>query len=77
MVASGVVDYSASEGTYALPPEHAAFLTRGATPANLAVFAQYIPLLGVRRRRNCSVLPCRRRGTLRTVRALPSGHGRR
>jgi hypothetical protein len=46
MVASGVVDYSASEGTYALPPEHAAFLTRGATPANLAVFAQYIPLLG-------------------------------
>ena len=33
-------------GTYAFPCEHAAFLTRAATPANLAVFAQYMPLLG-------------------------------
>ena len=32
--------------TAPLPREHAAFLTRAATPANLAVFAQYIPLLG-------------------------------
>jgi SAM-dependent methyltransferase len=46
MVASGVVDYDPRNGTYALPPEHAAFLTRVATPANLAVFTQYIPLLG-------------------------------
>ena len=46
MVASGVVDYDSRDGTYALPPEHAAFLTRAATPANLAVFTQYIPLLG-------------------------------
>jgi 2-polyprenyl-3-methyl-5-hydroxy-6-metoxy-1,4-benzoquinol methylase len=30
----------------ALPPEHAACLTRDATPDNIAVFAQYIPLLG-------------------------------
>jgi SAM-dependent methyltransferase len=40
------VDYDPRDGTYALPPEHAAFLTRAATPANLAVYAQYIPLLG-------------------------------
>ena len=46
MVASGVVDYDPRDGTYALPSEHAAFLTRTATPANLAVYAQYIPLLG-------------------------------
>ena len=46
VVASGVVDYEPRDGTYALPAEHAAFLTRTATPANLAVYAQYIPLLG-------------------------------
>jgi 2-polyprenyl-3-methyl-5-hydroxy-6-metoxy-1,4-benzoquinol methylase len=46
MVAAGVVDYDSRDSTYALPREHAAFLTRAATPANLAVFAQYIPLLG-------------------------------
>jgi hypothetical protein len=46
MVAGGVVDYDPRDGTYTLPREHAAFLTRAATPANLAVFAQYIPLLG-------------------------------
>ena len=36
MVASGVVDYDPRDGTYALPPEHAAFLTRAAAPAKLA-----------------------------------------
>ena len=46
MVSSGNVDYDPQDGTYALPPEHAAFLTRAATPADLAVYAQYIPLLG-------------------------------
>jgi DNA-binding IclR family transcriptional regulator len=46
MVSSGVVDYDPRDGTYALPPEQTAFLTRAATPANLAVYAQYIPLLG-------------------------------
>jgi SAM-dependent methyltransferase len=46
MVAAGVVEYDPEPGTYALPPEHAARLTRAATPANFAVFAQYIPLLG-------------------------------
>ena len=46
MVAAGVVDYDERGDAYRLPLEHAARLTRAATPANLAVFAQYIPLLG-------------------------------
>ena len=36
MVAIGVVDYDPRDDTYAFPREHAAFLTRAATPANLA-----------------------------------------
>jgi SAM-dependent methyltransferase len=46
MVTSGVVEYAPADDTYRLPPEHAGCLTRAATPNNLAVFAQYIPLLG-------------------------------
>ena len=71
MVSSGVVDYDARDGTYALPPEHAAFLTRAATPANLAVYAQYISLLGAVERRCLCVLPLGRWRALRAVRALP------
>ncbi len=46
MVTGGIVEYLADSGRYRLPAEHAASLTRAATPNNLAVFAQYIPLLG-------------------------------
>jgi len=46
MVAADVVELDPEVGTYRLPPEHAARLTREATPANLALVAQYIPLLG-------------------------------
>jgi 2-polyprenyl-3-methyl-5-hydroxy-6-metoxy-1,4-benzoquinol methylase len=46
MVAAGVVDHDARSQTYRLPQEHAAYLTRAAAPSNVAVFAQYIPLLG-------------------------------
>lgn len=46
MVVGGIVEHSPDDGTYRLPPEHAAWLTRAATPNTLAVFAQYIPLLG-------------------------------
>ena len=45
MVAADVVEHDGDAGTYRLPPEHAALLTR-AGEANLAVFAQYIPHLG-------------------------------
>ncbi|HET7932158.1 MAG TPA: methyltransferase domain-containing protein [Rhodanobacteraceae bacterium] len=46
MVTGGVVDFDSGRGHYRLPDEHAAFLTRTADADNLAVFAQYIALLG-------------------------------
>ncbi len=45
MVVGGVVEYDPEDRTYRLPPEHAAFLTRAATPDNIAVTAQFIPVL--------------------------------
>ncbi|NNH69534.1 class I SAM-dependent methyltransferase [Nocardia uniformis] len=39
-----IVDYEPDTHTFALPPEHAAALTRAAGPENIAAFAQYIPL---------------------------------
>jgi 2-polyprenyl-3-methyl-5-hydroxy-6-metoxy-1,4-benzoquinol methylase len=46
MVTAGVVDVDPSTLRYTLPAEHAAFLTRAAAADNMAVFAQYIALLG-------------------------------
>lgn len=46
MTVGRIVDHDAAAGTYALPPEHAALITRNAPNGNLAVFAQYMPLLG-------------------------------
>ena len=46
MLVGGIVEHDPEEGTYYLPEEHAAFLTRAASPDNIAAFAQYIPLLG-------------------------------
>jgi len=46
MTVSGVVEHDPEAKTYHLPAEHAGLLTRAAAPNNLAVFAQYIPLLG-------------------------------
>ena len=46
MTVGGIVEHDECTGTYALPVEHAAFITRSALGGNLAVFAQYIPLLG-------------------------------
>ncbi len=46
MVTARFVEYDPATCTYALPPEHAAFLTRSASPDNIAAFMQYIPLLG-------------------------------
>ncbi len=41
-----VVVHDDERGTFLLPPEHSAFLTRAAAPENIAAFAQYVPLLG-------------------------------
>lgn len=46
LVTGGVIDYDPQERAYQLPAEHAAWLTRAASPNNLAVTCQYIPLLG-------------------------------
>jgi 2-polyprenyl-3-methyl-5-hydroxy-6-metoxy-1,4-benzoquinol methylase len=46
MVTGGIVEYDPEPGTYRLPPEHAASLIRTAAPDNIAVWAQYIPLMG-------------------------------
>ncbi len=46
MVTGHIVTYDAIAKTYTLPAEHAAFLTRAVASDNIAVFAQYIPLLG-------------------------------
>ena len=46
MVVGGIVEHDPERGTYHLPAEHAAWLTRAASPNNLAVTAQFIPVLG-------------------------------
>jgi 2-polyprenyl-3-methyl-5-hydroxy-6-metoxy-1,4-benzoquinol methylase len=46
MVVGRIIDHDPENETYHLPQEHAAFLTRAASPDNIAAFAQYIPLLG-------------------------------
>jgi len=46
MVVGKIVEHDPENETYHLPQEHAAFLTRAASPDNIAAFAQYIPLLG-------------------------------
>jgi SAM-dependent methyltransferase len=45
MVTGRVIEYNPAGAIYTLPPEHAAWLTRAAGPNNLAISAQYIPLL--------------------------------
>jgi SAM-dependent methyltransferase len=46
MVVGGIVECDESGTLFTLPVEHAACITRDAGADNMAVFAQYIPLLG-------------------------------
>jgi ubiquinone/menaquinone biosynthesis C-methylase UbiE len=46
MVTAGVVEVDPTSTRYGLPAEHAGFLTRAAGADNLAVFTQYIAMLG-------------------------------
>jgi len=46
MVTSKVIEVDAATNRYRLPQEHAAFLTRAAGADNMALFAQYVGLLG-------------------------------
>lgn len=45
LVTGRIIEYDPKAATYALPDSHAALLTRAATPDNLAVVAQFLPLL--------------------------------
>ena len=46
MLTGGIVEYDPERRRFSLPAEHAMWLTRAATPNNVAVYAQYIPQLG-------------------------------
>jgi len=46
MTVGRIVDHDPASGTYVLPPERAAVLTRASPTDNMAVFAQYIAVLG-------------------------------
>jgi ubiquinone/menaquinone biosynthesis C-methylase UbiE len=46
MVTAGVVEVDPTSTRYKLPTEHTAFLTRAAGADNMAVFTQYIAMLG-------------------------------
>lgn len=59
MVTGRVVDHHPGDQRYSLPPEHAAWLTRAAGTNNLAMQAQYVPLLAQVEER---IVHCFRRG---------------
>jgi SAM-dependent methyltransferase len=59
LVTGRVVEYEPTARTYRLPPEHAAFLTRAASPNNMAAFMQYIAVLGTVEDR---IVECFRKG---------------
>jgi 2-polyprenyl-3-methyl-5-hydroxy-6-metoxy-1,4-benzoquinol methylase len=80
MVTAGVVTVDSQSVRYQLPPEHAASLTRAAGANNLAVFAQYVPLLGnvendiVECFKNGGGVPYERYPRFHAVMAEDSGH---
>ncbi|MGH8635956.1 MAG: class I SAM-dependent methyltransferase [Burkholderiales bacterium] len=79
MVTGGVVNVDPGTTRFSLPAEHAAFLTRAAVADNMAVFAQYIALLGsveddiVRCFRRGGGVPYERFGRFHEVMAEDSG----
>jgi SAM-dependent methyltransferase len=81
MVTGRVVEYNATDATYRLPAEHAAWLTRAASPRNLAVGAQFISVLGsvedevVAAFKNGGGVPYSRYGRFHEVMAEVSGQG--
>lgn len=46
MVVGGIIQYQAEDEHYLMPDSHGALLCRKSSPDNLAVFAQYIGMLG-------------------------------
>jgi 2-polyprenyl-3-methyl-5-hydroxy-6-metoxy-1,4-benzoquinol methylase len=79
MTVARIVEHDDATGTYALPQEHAASLTRAAAPENFAAFAQYVSVLGsveddiVRCFREGGGVPYARFGRFHEVMAEESG----
>ena len=79
MTTGRVVEYDPATQRYRLPAEHASWLTRAASPDNLAVTAQFIPLLAtvedeiVRSFREGGGVPYERFGRFHEVMAEDSG----
>jgi SAM-dependent methyltransferase len=71
MVTGGIAQYHPETGTYELPAEHAACLTRGALLGNVAVYAQTIALIGAIEER---LLDCFRTGKGTTYSDYPCFH---
>jgi len=46
MVVGGIIEYNSESKTYRLPKDHAAFMVRESGPKNVAIFGQWISLLG-------------------------------
>lgn len=46
MTVARIVEHDAAKGTYWLPAEHAASITRAAGPGNLATLAEFVSLMG-------------------------------
>jgi hypothetical protein len=46
MTAARIIDFDPATRRFALPAEHAAYLTHAAAADNMAVFSQYIAVLG-------------------------------
>ncbi|MCG8315453.1 MAG: class I SAM-dependent methyltransferase [Pseudomonadales bacterium] len=46
MVTGGVIEYLPTDGRYCLPPEHAECMTKDATLGNLAIYSQFVALMG-------------------------------
>lgn len=59
MVTGRIVEYAPEDGTYVLPPEHAASLTLAAGPDNMAAYAHTVPLLA---RVQEDIVECFRKG---------------
>jgi 2-polyprenyl-3-methyl-5-hydroxy-6-metoxy-1,4-benzoquinol methylase len=59
MVTGRIIEYSPQNGSYVLPPEHAASLTLASGPDNMAAFAHSIPLLA---RVQEDIVECFRKG---------------
>ncbi|GJM22706.1 MAG: transcriptional regulator [Planctomycetota bacterium] len=71
MTAGGIVHSAVGSGLFALPDEHAAFLTRAATPGNMAVPAQFLPMLA---RVEDPIVDCFRDGGGLPYEAFPRFH---